>query len=1400
MDPASEKKSFSVYSLNFNRLDLEIYEVKPSDWPAYRIYLQEFFRDTDPPTPPGRLVLETTIRPEVPTDRLTEVPIDLGEVMEGEFGQFIVIVKPPKGLFQEAWEIQNATVKAWVQVTQIGLDAFTDHSEMVVWASALRNGAPLAEVTISAGASETTAVTGSDGTVRLDIPSQGVSYLTASLKEDLAILPNSDYYWDDSAWTGWTQSNMLRWYVVDDRQMYRPGEEVHVKGWLRKIGRGQDGDVGLVGEALSGVFYQIIGSQGNPIGEGSVDVNAIGGFDFSFTIPENANLGFAQIQLSARGGLSGYDQTQHYHGFQIQEFRRPEFEVTARNETTGPYFAGGEAVVAVAANYFAGGPLPNAEVNWQVSSSPTNYHPPNWPDFVFGAWQPWWYFDFYYYDDFDNSDTTYQSFSGTTDASGNHYLNLDFPENADPKPSSVLAEATVFDVNRQAWVGTTSLLVHPSDLYVGLRSERSFVERGTPLEIELIVTDLDGKAIADRPISVRAARLEWKYQGGRWQEVEVDIQECTVGSTLEPVSCLFETELGGTYQVTAEVTDSLGRRNQSQFTRWVSGGEQPPARNVEQEFVSLIPDKETYQPGDVAQILVQAPFSPAEGLLTVSRSGILYTERFTIAEATTTLQIPIEEKHIPNLHIQVDVVGASPRLDDEGNPVSGVPDRPAFATGQIGLSIPPLQRTLSLALNPESTELEPGGETTLNLALTDARGQPVAEAELAVIIVDDAILALTNYQLADPISVFYQQRPSDLSSVYGRASIVLVDPLALAGEVAAEKSAGAVAFNSVEEGEVMMEAPAAAPMEDDGLGRSQAADDAPPIRVRTDFNPLATFAPEVRTNSNGEASVEIQLPDNLTRYRVMVVAVDQNNQFGSAEANLVARLPLMVRPSAPRFLNFGDRFELPLILQNQTDEVMIVEVVVQAGNLELTDTTGKRVSVPARDRVEVRFPATTMTPGTARFQIAAVSGTYADAAAVELPVYTPATTEAFATYGVVDEGAIAQPVAAPEDVFPQFGGLEINTSSTALQALTDAVIYLVSYPYECSEQLSSRILGIAALRDVLSAFSAEGLPSPEEMESAVQRDIALLERLQNDDGGFPYWTRGRESIPFNTIHTAHALQMAKLKGFEVPDDLQLWALDYLRVIENYYPHWYSERTRQTLSAYALYVRDLMGDRDTNKALNLLRDAGLENLSLDAVGWLWLVLNNSPDAVEELDAIRRHINNRVVETAGAANFTTFYDDQTYLLLSSNRRTDAILLDALIADSPESDLIPKLVTGLLAHRTQGRWHNTQENVFVLLTLDRYFNTFEAETPDFVTRIWLGDTYAGDHEFRGRTTERHETIIPMNYLVDAPEEDGGLQDLILSKRGCRTTLLPVGAEVRSHGSLVGPNRSRFRSPAEI
>ncbi|GAB4148938.1 MAG: alpha-2-macroglobulin [Candidatus Promineifilaceae bacterium] len=1374
LDPSLQDAALSVYTINQPRLEVRAYAVQPSDWPAYQSYLRQFNQQDAWPTPPGEQVIDETIAIDAEPDQLTETAIDLQAALDGDTGHLIVIVAPPGQESKERWERQVS--QAWVQVTQIALDAFADPQQLLVWATDLQDGAPLANVTVTAGSQ--TIVTDENGVGKVALDA-GISYLTASRDADTAILPGNLYYWEDYArWQPQPWGDELRWYVFDDRQMYRPGEEVHVKGWLRRIGNSLNGDVSLA-DGLRAIRYQVTDPFGNEILSDQTTVSALGGFDFAFTLPEAANLGYFYISMTAQG--SALDGQQYSHSFQVQEFRRPEFEVSARNESAGPFFLDGQATVAVSANYYAGGPLPNAEVAWQVTSAPASYTPPHWPDFTFGVWTPWWWYGPIYYEEtfyrdgfYPDSESQVQTFSGVTDATGTHYLQIDFQGNeamqASPQPYSIMADATVIDVNRQAWSAGTTLLVHPANWYVGLRSQRYFVQGGQPLDVEVILVDLDGNAIAGQTITVTAARLQWRYGRAGWGEEVAEEQTCTVASAAEPVSCSFATTMGGTYRITAVVQDELGRKNQSQITRWVSGGERPPARTVEQEEVTLIPSQQEYQPSDTAEILVQAPFGPGSGLLTVSRSGILYTESFTVDESgTATLRVPISEAHIPNLNLQVDVVGAAERLDDAGNPLPDLPPRPAYASGSLTLNIPPYSRTLSLTVTPQESALSPGAETTIDLHVTDVNGQPTVNAEVALVVVDEAILALTGYQMADPLAIFYTPRPSLVDSSYSRAAILLANPAALADQM---NKAVSVEGQTVEATRVVMEMaveeaeaalPASAAMARDG-DDSAAGAGGQPIQIRTDFNPLAVFAPAVTTDANGRAQVAVKLPDNLTRYRVMAVAVSGGQQFGLGESSLTARLPLMVRPSAPRFLNFGDQFEFPIVLQNQTNEPLTVDVALRATNLELTGDSGVRVTVPANDRVEVRFPAATQLAGTVRFQAAAVSGVYADAASGEFPVYTPATTEAFAAYGVLDEGAVAQPVVIPAGLYPQFGGLEIQTSSTALQALTDAVLYLTSYPYECSEQLASRILGVAALRDVLTAFAAEGLPSPAEMEAAVVRDIDKLAGLQNDDGGFPIWERGRESIPFYSVHVTHALARAQAKGFDVPASLLDNAQSYLRNIEQHYPEWYGQQIRWGLSAYALYVRHLLADTDAAKARQLYDEAGLENLPLEAVAWLWQILLDDPGATAQVAEIARHIQNRAVETSSAANFTTSYGEDEYLMLHSNRRTDAVILDALIAADPTSDLIPKVVNGLLAHRDRGRWNNTQENVFVLLALDNYFNTFEAETPDFVAQIWLGGQYAGSHAYAGRTTERHETDIPMSYLADL----GGSRDLILNKEG--------------------------------
>jgi uncharacterized protein YfaS (alpha-2-macroglobulin family) len=218
----------------------------------------------------------------------------------------------------------------------------------------------------------------------------------------------------------------------------------------------------------------------------------------------------------------------------------------------------------------------------------------------------------------------------------------------------------------------------------------------------------------------------------------------------------------------------------------------------------------------------------------------------------------------------------------------------------------------------------------------------------------------------------------------------------------------------------------------------------------------------------------------------------------------------------------------------------------------------------------------------------------------------------------------------------------------------------------------------------------------------------------------------------------------------------------LRTIGERFPRDYPADARAVIEAYAIFVRAALGDPDPASARQLLASGVL---SVEGLAWILPVLAADSQSRAHTAEVRRQLANRVVETPGAASVAVRYQDGAHLLLSSDRRADAIVLEALIADQPDSDLIPKLVAGLLGHRTAGRWGSTQENAFVLLALGRYFDTYESVTPDFTARLWLGEVFAGEQEFHGRSTDLRRLVVPMAGLSPGADEP---HDLLLAKEG--------------------------------
>ncbi len=1470
LDPTA-KPAYSIYSTNMTAVKLKIMKVTPQDWEGFRQYMRySYYDEQKRPKLPGRMVVNKVLPIQNKPDEMVETRIDLAEVLDEGFGNAVIEIEPtvPRNKYD------RTKITVWAQATQIGLDAFVDNEELVAFATDLKNGKPLTGVELSIypngktpdknqkseiqkpktswwewltswGSSDessrevesvdengspqetetieaaASAQTSDNGILRLPLPEtqsqKTQNVLIARRGKDVAFMPeNSDYYWSDyGSWYRKGYSDSLKWFVFDDRKLYRPKEEVSIKGYIRLYEGGKLGDIQPLGDrAGSAVNWFLSDARGNEITKGTANLNAFGAFDFRFKLTDNMNLGTATIRLETGGGST-------YHQFNVQEFRRPEFEVKARVDSEAPHFVGGKADLSVEAKYYAGGGLANAEANWTVTATPTSYTPPNRGDFTFGTWVPWWRsYRSYDYDDGGGyrpgGQATTQTFKGVTDAAGIHRLKIDFESVKPPRPYTISAASSVQDVNRQTWSSSTSLLVHPSELYVGIKTPRTFVQKGEKMTIESIVSDIDGNLVANRDVEIKAVLKDWTYEKNAWIEKTIDEQVCSVKSLGDKAQvCEFVAKQGGQYTVTARVMDDRERFNESEFTVWVPGGKTPPKRTVEQEEAQLIPNKKEYAPGDVAEILVISPFPNAEGVLTLRRDGIVKTERFTMKESSVTLKIPLEEKYLPNIYAQVDLTGAADRQKDNGEIDPKLAKRPAFASGSLNLSISTDVRKLNVTAEPKDKTLEPGGATKINVAVTDSAGEPVANSEVAVVVVDESVLALSGYSIGNPLGLFYSQRGTGVVDYHSRKDILLgnekdlkptelpASPMAMesvtlgAGANKPQATPKPVAAQramkkDADDAKVMAERDEESKLVD------QPANPDTPINLRQNFNALAIFAPSVKTDSSGKATVDVKLPDNLTRYRVMAVSVDTGKRFGGGESSLTARQPLMVRPSAPRFMNFGDRIELPVVVQNQTDKDMAVNVAVRATNATLTGGGGKSVLVKANDRAEVRFPVAAEKAGTARFQIAVTSGSWSDAAEISLPVWTPATTEAFATYGTTDQnGAIFQPVQTPGDVYPQFGGLEVTTSSTQLQELTDAFIYLYRYPYECSEQISSRMISIAALRDVLQAFKSKDMPTKAELDKSYAKDIEILKGRQRSDGSFGLWSQRREryEYPFLTVHVAHALALAKAKGYNVPPEMIDRTKPYLKNIETKFDEWHkkSPQVRWTISAYALYIRDLLGDKDAAKAKALLKEATLEKLPFEATGWILSVLADDKTSSAEVEAIKRFLMNRTTETAATANFVTDYGDNAWLIMYSNRRADGVLLEALIkadvlnksAGINTGDLIPKLVRGLLDHRTKGAWSNTQENVFILLALDKYFNAFEKVTPDFVTRIWLGQTYAGEEAFKGRSVDSNLLNIPMSYLV----EQGGTSNLILDRQGAGRLYYRIGMKYAPRNLKLAP-----------
>ncbi|HEY5949313.1 MAG TPA: alpha-2-macroglobulin family protein [Kofleriaceae bacterium] len=1352
LDPRFDIPQWVLHTQAIASLRVQLFQVQPKDYFAFT----EFER-TKKGTPPGKKVFDKVY--EVGPRHGATARVDLRPALSATGSGHLIALATATAANEK---LDDKKRVAWIQVSRVGVTARIDGDKVQAWTQDItpsRFLKPLAGVKatllVEGRNDKTEATTDSEGHAAFELLprkprkqkddaewNDATALLLVQQGDQSTFTPINSYERE-------VREQHVLWYVTDDRFTYKPGEPVYVKGWVRWTNTGVNPDLALP-STKDVVRYTLNDSRGNKIASGNAALTAQGGFDLEVALPANANLGTAYFQLELNGET-------HRHPISVQEFRTPAYAVTLDDDVTHrgatPLVLGESIEMNTEAKYYAGGGLGGAAIKWHATLEQAAYRPPGWDRYSFSPIRKRSEHDYYWRRRTGDHST---SIDQDTTLSGASASGITFGLAALPagEPSILSVDATVSDIDRQTIrASSRPILVHPSTLYVGVRLMPE--DEGT---LQLVATDIDGNAVAGVPIEVTIEGVLGSEQDRDDANV-IDKQSCKTKSETSPVTCRFTRKDDKTaYVAVARVADSRGRINAAQYYI-------PWWTYADSEF-AIVPDKKIYKPGDIAKLEVRSQEVPSVAVVSFTRNGVVAQKRVELTKPSATVEMPIEAAYVPNVHVVVD--RASKRRWMQGGSNLPIPEH---VTTQIDLDVDLESARLSMRTRPLQALVEPGENATFEVEVKHD-DKPMAGAEVALMVVDEAVLALSSKSHEDPLGNFYHAVGDGTWSA-NTLGLVEDNGDELSGKPGFERWSLDDGLHGLGTGSGVGYGGGRGSLGGRSASAASISIGTAVVKARKDFRATAVFSPKLTTDEHGKVRLTVKMPDSLTRFRVVALATAQTRYFGKAESAIVTQRKLNARTVAPRFLTQGDTFALPVVVQNLDRAPRTIDVAVRAANLTLAGPAGKRVTVPGGQRAEVRFELSTHERGRAVVQTIAVAGEFADASNVELPVYEPATTEAFATYGVVDDKPQFEQLKVPADIFADVGGVEAELSSTQLQNLTDAYWYLYAYPFECAEQRSSRMLATTAMIDILDAFATPGRPSKQEIAEQRARDVKKLTRDQLANGGWGYF-RGMDADPFVTMQVLTALGAQRESGPVVKNAIGYvtkQANELQAKLDKLVRERDAQRKDRPDDAYAvsLLAASLSSlaaaGVDVGVRADRLHAAATELgvYPIDAKARVLSLVAKQDNRKPMRDKLFADLLSAVHETAGAATVTAQYTESERLLLVSNHKTTALALDAIMREQPQHALVTKLARGLLDGRRRGRWISTQENVVVLQTMRRYFDTYEKDTPNYTGKLWFGNAAYAEQSFVGRSNARGVSQLDWSTLTP-----GSSHDLVMTKTG--------------------------------
>ncbi len=1101
----------------------------------------------------GTQIFDRTFPVQKPLDQSEMIQLNWKEILAGAPAAplFIEI----EGRAADGITQKGVITQTLVQFTDLGLMQKSNGRESIVFITSLATGKPVPGVRLTMVDDEQKLIgyADTDANGIATLKGNNPALVLAEKDGDCTAIQTNETgingvipYDIPTAWEDVWKANRQT-FVFADRPLYRPGDTAHFKAHTRN----RIADDLLLDTEPKKARLTLRDPRYRTILDKEITFTASGSWADDLKLPESP-LGWYHlaIQFSKENSEDGGEQSGEY-SFRIDDYKPNTFEV--KLDTSKLAMETDRMKLPLSANYFMGKTLSRAKVSWTASSQNEFSAPTGFDDYHFGEAPKWAHYgkdrdaDGYYDDSNDEAEGEWWVTGDLSiDDDGSAILELPMPPpDRAALPQQVRVSAEVTDINQQTISTATEFEVPGADYILGIKGPQFFSTAGKDTALEIISIDSKGKPAAEAVhVDLKIERQEYHTLkiatagGGSTTKDQVilreelkqvlDLKPATAGSA--PSSMVtFKPARAGIYFVTAEATDAKGRKLLSRLPVYVIGGDEFPWAMEDGARINLQPEKKKLKPGEEAVIVVKTPIS-GTALVSVERNKVHRHFITQISPENPIIRLPVQEAEAPNVFVSVILVrgsDASPKKDK----------MPEYKLGYCQLEVESHAKELTVTINSSKPEVKPAESFAVAATITDYKGKAVAGSEVSLYAVDEGVLSLMGHKTPNPSEFFHAPMPLAINN-YTSYDELLPEEIA----VRERGNKGFVIGGGGEENDALM-------------------------AVRKNFIATPLWLATAMTDAEGKITANITAPDNLTRYRLMAVAVSGADLFGSGESSFTINKPLMVEPVIPRFARLGDETLLKAVLHNTTPNTGEVEVT-----LELDATAEfireerffipasikapedpkiwkQKVSLKANETTAVAYPVAFTKLGTAKWKWSSRTVSWSgpalsDATESTLEVTHPVPEFREVRYSRLGTEPIENLAATINPTLLEGEGvMSVGVSTSRLYEARDALEYILDYPYGCVEQSTSATIPWLALGGYQSLFPE--LLSTEKTKAAVQKGVDRLLAMTTDEGGLSYWPGGTESSYWGSAYGGLMLMRARDSGASVPPEVIDKLLAYL---------------------------------------------------------------------------------------------------------------------------------------------------------------------------------------------------------------------------------------------------------------